>query len=85
MVKVTGDGVEASFWFNPGVATQADAERQAREFVAAKEALEALKALVRLHAGWDKGTAYIPVRFMHENNAAIAAARAAIAAAEGKQ
>lgn len=39
----------------------------------------ALEALVKLHAAWDKGTAYIPVKFMHDNNAAIKAAREAIA------
>jgi hypothetical protein len=38
----------------------------------------ALETLVELHANWDKGTAYIPVAFMHKNNAAIAAAREAM-------
>lgn len=31
----------------------------------------ALAALVELHKNWDKGTAYVPVSFMHTNNAAI--------------
>ena len=35
----------------------------------------ALQTLVRLHKDWDKGTASIPVQFMHDNNAAIKAAR----------
>ena len=35
----------------------------------------ALETLVKLHKDWDKGTAYVPVKFMHDNNAAIAAAR----------
>lgn len=48
---------------------------------AAPELMEALQTLVELHCDWDKGTAYVPVSFMHKNNAAIAAARAAIAKA----
>lgn len=43
---------------------------------------DALAELVRLHKNWDKGTAYIRVAFMEQNNAAIAAARAALAATE---
>lgn len=38
----------------------------------------ALQSLVNLHKDWDKGTAYVPVAFMHKNNAAIAAAREAL-------
>ncbi|WP_342051259.1 MULTISPECIES: hypothetical protein [unclassified Cupriavidus] len=40
----------------------------------------ALTKLVNLHGDWDKGSAYVPVAFMHENNAAIAEAREALAA-----
>jgi len=43
-----------------------------------KQLREALQALVKLHQSWDKGTAYIPVSFMHKNNAAIKAAREAL-------
>lgn len=43
-----------------------------------KQLREALQTLVRMHQHWDKGTAYIPVKFMHDNNAAIAAAREAL-------
>ena len=43
-----------------------------------KQLREALAELVRLHKDWDKGTAYIRVEFMRQNNAAIAAARAAM-------
>jgi hypothetical protein len=43
-----------------------------------KQLREALTELVRLHKDWDKGTAYVPVSFMQKNNAAIAAARAAL-------
>jgi len=39
------------------------------------ELRKALETLVKLHKDWDKGTAYVPVQFMHDNNAAIAAAR----------
>ena len=46
--------------------------------------IDALQELIYLHETWDKGTAYVPVNFMHKNNAAIAAAKAAITAAEGK-
>lgn len=46
------------------------------------EALAVLKELVRLHRNWDKGTAYVPVKFMHENNEAIKRARALIAQLE---
>ena len=35
----------------------------------------ALEALVKLHKDLDKGTAYVTVKFMHDNNAAIVAAR----------
>lgn len=43
-----------------------------------KQLRAALVALVNLHFNWDKGTAYVPVAFMHENNKAIAAAREAL-------
>lgn len=50
-----------------------------------KQALvNALKELVYLHQDWDKGTAYVTVKFMHMNNDAIAAARAAIVTAESE-
>lgn len=39
------------------------------------ELRNALETLVKLHKDWDKGTAYVPVQFMHDNNAAISAAR----------
>ncbi len=39
------------------------------------ELRKALEALVKLHKDWDKGNAYVPVQFMHDNNAAISAAR----------
>lgn len=45
------------------------------------ETLAVLKELVRLHADWDKGTAYVPVKFMNDNNAVIARAMAIIARA----
>lgn len=45
------------------------------------EALAVLKELVRLHENWDKGTAYVPVKFMNENNAVIERAKAIIASA----
>lgn len=49
------------------------------ELLAANAALRtSLAALVKLHADWDKGTAYVPVAFMLENKAAIAGARAAM-------
>ena len=44
--------------------------------------IDALQELIYLHEGWDKGAACIRVSFMHKNNAAIAAAKAAIAAAK---
>ncbi|WP_256441908.1 MULTISPECIES: hypothetical protein [unclassified Cupriavidus] len=28
----------------------------------------ALETLVSLHKDWDKGTAYVPVKFMRDNN-----------------
>jgi hypothetical protein len=43
-----------------------------------KQLREALETMVKLHQSWDKGTAYIPVSFMHKNNAAIKAAREAL-------
>jgi hypothetical protein len=43
-----------------------------------KQLRAALESLVDLHKNWDKGTAYVPVRFMEKNNAAIAAAREAL-------
>lgn len=46
------------------------------------ETLAVLKELVRLHADWDKGTAYVPVKFMNDNKAVIARAKAIIARAE---
>ena len=46
--------------------------------------IDALQKLIWLHETWDKGTAYVPVSFMHKNNAAIAAAKAAIVAAKGQ-
>ncbi len=39
------------------------------------ELRKALETLVKLHKNWDKGTAYVPGQFMHDNNAAISAAR----------
>jgi hypothetical protein len=47
--------------------------------------IDALRELIWLHETWDKGTAYIPVAFMHKNNAAIAAAKAAIVAAKEQE
>jgi len=47
--------------------------------------IDALQELIWLHEGWDKGTACIRVAFMHKNNAAIAAAKAAIANAKEKE
>ena len=46
--------------------------------------IDALQELIYLHEGWDKGAACIRVSFMHKNNAAIAAAKAAIVAAKGE-
>lgn len=39
----------------------------------------ALQTLIDLHKNWDKGSAYVPVAFMHKNNEAIKAAREALA------
>nr|WP_164465575.1 hypothetical protein [Burkholderia gladioli] len=39
----------------------------------------ALQTLVSMHHDWDKGTAYITVRFMQDNNTAIKAAREILA------
>jgi hypothetical protein len=60
--------------------TKPDAERNQATQIAALRA--ALETLVKLHQSWDKGTAYVPVSFMNKNDAAIAAARAALAATE---
>lgn len=43
------------------------------------ELRKALESLVKLHRDWDKGTAYVTVQFMRDNNAAIAAARGILA------
>lgn len=43
-----------------------------------KQLREALETLVALHKDWDKGTAYVQVRFIEKNNAAISAAREAL-------
>ena len=45
--------------------------------------IDALQELIYLHEG-DKGAAYTWVNFMRKNNAAIAAAKAAIVAAKGQ-
>jgi tRNA A37 threonylcarbamoyltransferase TsaD len=50
-----------------------------------KQLREALQTLVRMHQNWDKGTAYIPVKFMHDNNAAIAVAREALHNSESNE
>jgi len=47
-----------------------------------EEIIAALRELVNLHRDWDKGTAYVPVAFMHKNNAAIAEARRILAELE---
>lgn len=47
-----------------------------------KELRAALETLVKLHHDWDKGRASITVAFKASNDAAIAAARAALAATE---
>ena len=39
----------------------------------------ALQTMVDMHHDWDKGAAYITVRFMNDNNAAIKAAREILA------
>jgi hypothetical protein len=56
-------------------------EANAQLMAAAPELLDAVNKLVKLHADWDKGSAYVPVAFYEKNNAAIAEARAAIAKA----
>ena len=43
-----------------------------------KQLREALAELVRLHHDWDSGRASITVKLKRENDAAIAAARAAL-------
>lgn len=43
-----------------------------------KQLRDALQTLVKLHHDWDSGRASITVAFKRENDAAIAAARAAL-------
>lgn len=47
-----------------------------------QEIASVLRELVRLHQYWDKGTAYVPVAFMHQNNAAISEAKRILAELE---
>jgi len=46
----------------------------------AEQAAAALETLIALHCDWTTGSAYVRAAFVEQNNAAIANARAALAA-----
>ncbi|WP_444632782.1 hypothetical protein [Cupriavidus oxalaticus] len=78
--EVRGEARNADFYFNPQAGTRADAERQAREFVAAVDLLLALKRYVAMDVQQDKENG---VNTLRESNL-YKTAVAAINKAEGR-
>ncbi|MGY2488533.1 hypothetical protein [Cupriavidus sp. CP313] len=77
--EVRGEARNADFYFNPWTGTRADAERQAREFVAVVDLLLALKRYVAMDVQQDKENGVNTLR----NSDLYRKAVAAIAKAEG--